>query len=312
MNDREYAFAGWLFTGTILFLVFVEAFGLQGFVSKLIGTDDYVFKVAYSQVVFFIPVAVYLFAVRKYIHAYDKGVLSEILIRTRISCPGVSDIFFSTVAGFAILPFLYLVNYLSLLSVKDVTSERAAEAAKHYPMAVMLLVVAVLAPFVEEISYRGIYFGVYSKKGVLPAALLTAVMFGLMHANLNQFAYAVTAGFIMAMFSYAGISIVCSFIIHFIVNGSSVAAIYYPGNPLNRLLNVSSLKFAVIMKKLALPAVIGLGIAAFCFYMMRKKTEKQSANNSDTTRKFFSGEDIVLLMGMFVMLVNMIANEFVK
>ena len=311
--EKEYAYAGALYTYTIIYLVIVEVLGIQKTVSKLLGTDDYVFKVAYSQVIFLIPVAVYLYLVRRNLHAHGNlSAVKEICLRTGINKVSPKKLLLSFAGGLGILPFLYLVNDLSLLSVKDVTSEKAAEAAEKNPLIVMFLVVAVLAPLVEEISYRGVYFGVYGKYSKFFGAVLTAVMFGLMHANLNQFAYAVMAGFIMAMFAYAGGSIFCSLIIHCIVNGSSVISLYYPGFFVNKLLLVAELKLGTIMKKLLLPSVAGLFIAGVCFLLMRKGDEKQFTYNSDTNQKSGRKPDVVLIVGMVVMLVNMIANEFVK
>ncbi|HET8606975.1 MAG TPA: type II CAAX endopeptidase family protein [Gaiellaceae bacterium] len=42
-------------------------------------------------------------------------------------------------------------------------------------------VIAVLAPFVEELTYRGLGFTLLSRFGPLAAAVLTAVLFGLSH-----------------------------------------------------------------------------------------------------------------------------------
>ena len=312
MREREYAYAGGLYTCTILFLAFTSAIGLQKMFSELIGTDDYVFSVVYSQFIFLIPVIVYLYLVRKNLHAHDElSAVKEVLERTRLKKTGVVDILMSFIAGLCILPFLYLINGLSLLSVKDVTSAKVADAAEKYPIIVLFLTVAVFAPFIEELSYRGIFFGVYKEGGEMRAAFLTAIMFGLMHSNLNQFAYAVTAGFLFAMFSYAGGSIICSLIMHMIVNGSSVIALYYPDFFINKLLTVDELKLSVILKKLLVPTILGLFVLAVCFMLMRK-SKIQRTNNSDTNQKEKLKPDAILLVGILAMLVNMIANEFAK
>lgn len=312
MKEREEAYAGSLFTYTILFLVFTAIIGLQKTISKLIGTDDYLFKVIYSQVIFLIPIVIYLYLVRKKLHAYDSlSAFGEVIERTRLKKTGAFNIILSFIAGICFLPFLYLVNDLSLLSVKDVTSDQVADASSKYPMFVLFLAVALFAPLVEEISYRGIYFGVYKKRSKMGAALLTAVMFGLMHSNLNQFAYAVTAGFVFAMFSYAGNSIICSLIMHVTVNGSSVISTYYPSFFINKLLMVEKMKLGTILLKLLLPSVIGLFITAVCFWLMRKN-KIQETNNSDTNQNEKKKPEPMLIFGMVIMLVNMIANEFAK
>lgn len=65
------------------------------------------------------------------------------------------------------------------------------------PFGVNLLFVGILAPVFEELFYRKVIIDRLRRYGDLPAILISGLIFGLMHGNLNQIFYAVTVGMLL-------------------------------------------------------------------------------------------------------------------
>lgn len=62
----------------------------------------------------------------------------------------------------------------------------------------MFVYVAFVGPIVEELVYRGLIFRVLRKYGKMFAIVTSAVLFGIMHANIPQMAFAMAVGFVLA------------------------------------------------------------------------------------------------------------------
>ena len=208
-SDRSHIGANKLLLYTILFMIAASAFGISSV------TNDFVISLLISQFIVLFPAILFLLM--------PGPVLSD---RIGLGKVGVVPFVAAVFAGFGMIPLLSFVNSISMVFVKNMTDARIIEAAEKYPMPVLLLVAAIIPAVVEEVIFRGIYFTAYSKKGVIKAAILSAILFALMHGNLNQCAYAVVAGFLFAMINYAGGSLIYSVIMHMIINSFTVISLY--------------------------------------------------------------------------------------
>ena len=85
-----------------------------------------------------------------------------------------------------------------------------------YPFVVQLLIIAVLPACVEEFVFRGLIYHSYRKNGILGAAVLSGLVFGLMHLNINQLSYAAVMGIIFALLVEATGSMYSSMLAHYI------------------------------------------------------------------------------------------------
>jgi len=84
---------------------------------------------------------------------------------------------------------------------------------------VFLVFIAVGAPFVEEISFRGLLWGAIVKKGWSPwlATSVSAVAFGLFHFEPLRLVALIAAGFVLgSVRHYAGLA--ASMLSHAVVN----------------------------------------------------------------------------------------------
>ena len=125
-----------------------------------------------------------------------------------------------------LMPLLTLVNLVSQMFTNYVASVDIMGRIQEYPFLISLLCVGILPAIGEELLYRGLLYGHYRKRSVLMGALLTGLVFGLMHGNLNQMAYALLMGIIFALVDEASGSTVTSMVMHAFVNCSSVIIIY--------------------------------------------------------------------------------------
>ena len=91
-----------------------------------------------------------------------------------------------------------------------------------YPFWLQLLIIAVLPACVEEFVFRGLIYHSYRKNGILGAAVLSGLVFGLMHLNINQLSYAAVMGIIFALLVEATGSMYSSMLAHFAANSYSV------------------------------------------------------------------------------------------
>ena len=66
------------------------------------------------------------------------------------------------------------------------------------PPAVTLVGACVLGPVCEELLFRGLLAGRLARYGQRPAALVSALLFALYHANVSQFFYAFALGMLLA------------------------------------------------------------------------------------------------------------------
>lgn len=154
---------------------------------------------------------------------FSKERITEIIPFKKIK-PGT--FFMLVLFSYLIMPIGAFVNALSLLVTDNILLESSKEILA-YPLPVMLLIIGLFGPFCEEFIFRGIIFSGYKKSGrLLVAAVLSAVLFGLMHMNFNQFGYAMVLGFAFALTVEATGSIWASIIVHAVINSHNVIMMF--------------------------------------------------------------------------------------
>lgn len=123
-------------------------------------------------------------------------------------------------------PLITVVNALSVL-VTDNTVAGISGQIIQLPLWGMLLGIAVYGPLAEEMVFRGVIYRSYRLQGNrLKALLLSSLLFGIMHMNLNQACYAFVIGIALALLVEATGSILPAFIAHFCINGLSVTLMF--------------------------------------------------------------------------------------
>jgi CAAX protease family protein len=93
------------------------------------------------------------------------------------------------------------------------------------PFVANFVVVALVAPFVEELTYRGLGYGaVRDAFGVVAAILVTAIAFGLAHGLVVALPVLTIFGAILAWLRYTTDSIYPPMLLHAVFNGAALIA----------------------------------------------------------------------------------------
>lgn len=124
---------------------------------------------------------------------------------------GIGLMWVGSLAGSWLNDLVYQVAHLE-------TVDMVTEAFNEMPLAVVLLGACVLGPLCEELLFRGLLAGRLARYGQKPAAFVSALLFGLYHANLSQFFYAFLLGLLLAYaYFYTG-TLKTSVILHMLFN----------------------------------------------------------------------------------------------
>ncbi|MBO5488438.1 MAG: CPBP family intramembrane metalloprotease [Eubacterium sp.] len=90
------------------------------------------------------------------------------------------------------------------------------------PAWLMILAVCIVGPIAEEVMFRGMIYGCIRRSfGMWPAAIISAVLFGVYHMNLVQGIYAAVLGVVLALVYEKTQTIYGSIIFHVVFNTSS-------------------------------------------------------------------------------------------
>ena len=120
------------------------------------------------------------------------------------------------------IPVTSWLNLLSMLFVRNAFESSQSELTQN-ALWVNMIVMAVIPPICEEFTFRGLYYNGYRQRGVWCAILGSALAFGLMHMNFNQFCYAFVLGIAFGILLEATGSIFATMTAHFVINGWSTA-----------------------------------------------------------------------------------------
>lgn len=137
---------------------------------------------------------------------------------------GISTLLMSMLTGFLLLPLVTFINAFSMLFATNYVSESSTQLMNN-SVWVNLLIIAVIPAVVEELIYRGVFYHAYREKGVMLGAIASAIVFGVMHRNLNQFFYAAVLGVFFCILVEITGSIYASMAAHFTINGWNVLLI---------------------------------------------------------------------------------------
>lgn len=196
-----------LFLATILWALGASfLMGFLPFVYKL-GTVQ---LMALSQLLYVLPVLVFL--------AVNKVDPRKWMPFQRLRLSAICMI---VLYALLLLPITTWLNLISMLFVKNAFASSQAEISSN-SFWMNLLVIGVLPAICEEFTFRGLYYNGYRQRGVWCAVLGSALAFGLMHLNFNQFCYAFVLGVAFGLLLEATGSIFATMTAHFIINGWNV------------------------------------------------------------------------------------------
>lgn len=143
----------------------------------------------------------------------------------RIRPLGWKNILLVIAFGFIIQPLMQLLSFTASLVFPNLVAD-AMINMENESFIISLIAMAITPAILEELLLRGIFLSGYRNLGRKKAILWTALLFGLLHMNPQQFFYAFGAGLFFCFLAERSGSIFASIIPHFIINGSSVVTFY--------------------------------------------------------------------------------------
>jgi len=135
--------------------------------------------------------------------------------------------FFQTILLVIVVsPMAMFANVLSQFFVPNTMVQGVDQFASE-SVGLTLVATVLCAPVVEEIVCRGFFTNRINKTmSFTAAAIISALMFGVLHMNINQFCYATVLGLIFAYTNRASGSIFTSMIMHIVFNGYNMALLF--------------------------------------------------------------------------------------
>lgn len=170
----------------------------------------------------------------------------------------------------------YLSEWITTLSEEFI---RTMKIMMGNPLGVISVVI--LAPIVEELVFRGAIMGHLLKTGKSPvfAILVSSLVFGIVHGNLEQAPFAFILGLALGWVYYRTGSLLPSICMHFVNNGLTTVNYYLSDNPFASMQEEMGLAGATLY------AIGGILISLACIFYIRKKLVPQSAKWKEESKE---------------------------
>ncbi len=161
------------------------------------------------------------------------------------------------------------------------------------PFPVMLALIGVFGPLCEELAFRGYIFQNLKSGGkTAAAAVVSGILFGMIHMNVNQALYGMALGTIMAFAVAATGSLWSSLIMHVLLNSIEVAGMYAADYAADLAESVPALEQIIESEQseITLMDIGGYGVAAlvgiaFCVLIIRKMRAIRLASAGESARE---------------------------
>lgn len=233
------AFIGFQFTAAIVALVLLMinregSLNAAEITQSLTENLDLLFIGNTSGQILFLGLATWFF-VR--LHASKAGRSKFLRFSARSDTPSMLGLTFVLIL--AIQPTIWFLGWLNaFLPVPDLLSEFQSSQMQmienflrgDHLLLLTLFHVGVVPAICEEVLYRGYVMRAFEKSwGILPAILISGLLFGLYHVQLSNLLPLATIGIILGYVTWVSESIYPAMLAHFVNNGGSVlVGSYYP------------------------------------------------------------------------------------
>lgn len=236
----------------------------------------------------------------------SKSKWSEVLGFHRIK---ISTFFMIVLFTFLVMPLVTVLNAVSMFFTQNAVASMEQDIMGT-PFPVMLFMIGMFGPFCEEFVFRGVIYGGYLKsENKLRAILLSALLFGLMHMNVNQAIYAFAIGILLAFLMEAADSLWAPVFCHMIFNSEQVCLMYLS----NKLLGVMSEQNLADMQMTQEELMAALGVylliaavttpIAICVLAWIAKNEKREAAVKQIWTERKSGKEYMITTPLVIAIV---------
>lgn len=300
-------------SGLLYLIICVLSIGISFLLIYLYSAYDFdldmVSNMLLSEAILILPAILML--------CFSKEKVTEVLSIRKIKLTTLCGVVAFTIAT---SPLITLVNLISQLWVSNRVYESSTQFLSLPPF-LLIFFVGILAPVCEEVVFRGAILGGYKKEGnVFKAVMLSGILFGLMHMNINQASYALVIGIFLGFLVEATGSLFSSIIFHMLINSGNVILMIVSDSVVNdemmeqagEIINTATL--LNMMGIYVVPAVIGT-VIAICLLVWMSNNEGRSEifKKAWDDRKKKSGKviSVSLIAGVIISILYMILVEFI-
>jgi len=178
--------------------------------------------------------------------------------------------------GVAIQPFgMFLSSIGSFFSPTNVSIDMI-NSFMNYNIFIFIIYIALIPAIIEELTFRGTIFNITRKFLDLKySILITSILFGIMHFNIQQFIYASVLGVFLNLVYCKTNNIFSSITIHFTIN-STQALVILMMNKNSQIVSTSNTSITLAQK---FECIMVLGIISIILYpCIRSLYNKLSMN----------------------------------
>lgn len=209
--------------------------------------------------------------------AYNKLLGFDYFKASKIKKPGILNTVLAIVIG-----LITLFGFQSLISYFDYVLAWLGKTPSGLPLPldtpvwfiVNLFLLALLPAVCEELIFRGVILNGLAKYGKKASIIISALLFALIHANIEQTLYPIIFGIVLASIAQKTKSVVPGIIAHF-VNNATVITINFLANigviALSQTTTFSWIDFAASIIIAAVSAVV----ICLLVYFMKKENNQQ-------------------------------------
>ena len=206
-----------------------------------------------------------------------------------------------------VYPFLILISSVVQLYFRSGTDSVSQELYGGN-LLLNLVIYALIPACAEELMNRGLLYHAYRQTcGARSALILSSVLFGLFHMNLDQFAYTFFFGLFLCLLTEAAGSLLPAAVCHTALNAITVISAWTKGNA-----SVSAAASAAAGGiVLCVCAVALIALFEFLLHFSGRKeafTEAFSRENTQKKERLFTAE---LIIGMGICILYMVIYEMV-
>ncbi|MCR5102598.1 MAG: CPBP family intramembrane metalloprotease [Butyrivibrio sp.] len=270
----------------LVIVYFVLILGLSFAVAKYGLNVELLSSNAFLEFGLLIPTFIYVLCVRDDI--FELVSLKKIKLATFFLVP---------LYVLCLFPLITILNSISMIFVDNVVASSTADILQ-VPFLISVFQIGIFAPLCEEIIFRGVFYHSYRRSGTaLTSAIISGILFGIIHMNINQAMYAIAIGFFFALLVEVTGSTLTSFWAHAFFNSSEVGLIYITQSLATNLGNTNMQNIIEMENDLSkeallqtvvvmLPAAAALVAVVILIAFLISKVE----GNTDKFKEFFKIE----------------------
>ena len=268
------------------FLYFMAASVAVAMIPAVRKMSDSAYMLLAQLISFLPPLAFYFFCTKK-----------DIRQTLRLNPLGWKNALIILSLAVSVQPIMSLLSYMMSLFFPNPV-EQSIEGIQQSGLIISMLSVAVIPALLEEAFSRGILLSGYQFLGKWKAALVSALLFGLLHMNPQQLPYAFVVGFLFCFLVERTDSLFAGILPHMIINGTTVVSIFTEGAGTGPV----ELEQSAILVTLLLMALFSIPWLALLLYFFLKinppKTELQLMDESGNiyAERFLTPSIVVIFL----------------